>query len=98
MAAGRRNNAGSDSQLSTTQPLNFFHGQIHRTENKDQPPLRRADFWTVEVARAKKLSAWHARAQRLSPETVRLRDCARREAKAPLSIRTARETVPPDFP
>src|SRR5438445_4131935 len=98
MAAGHRNNAASNPNFSTTKPLDFSHGQIYRTENKDQPPLRRADFWTVEVARTKELSARDAWAQRLAAQTIRLRDRARGEAEAALSIRPARKTVPPDFP
>src|SRR5947208_12204575 len=86
MAAGHRNNAASDPNFSTTKPLDFSHGQIYRTENKDQPSLRRADFWTIEVAGAKKLSARNARTKRLSPQTVRLRDRAGRKAKASLPI------------
>src|SRR6266478_8359523 len=98
MAAGHRNNAASDPNFSTTKPLDFSHGQIYRTENKDQPPLRRPDFWTIEVARAKKLSARNARAKRLAAQTIGLRNCARREAEASLPIWSSRETISPDFP
>src|SRR5438105_15735720 len=95
--AVRQNNAASDALNSQPSTLNFLNGKIYWTKNKSQPPLRRADFWTIEIARAKELSPGNARAKRLAPETIRIRDRARRKTKASLSIRTARASVPPNF-
>ena len=55
-------------------------------------------FGSSKALGAEKLSARHARPERLPAETVRLRDCARRKAEAPLSIRAARAAIPPHFP
>src|ERR1700737_6775 len=93
-AAGHRNNAASDTLRSTS----TFYGQIHRTKNKSQPPIRRATLWTFEISRAQKLSAGDARTERRATQTVRLRDRARRETETSLSVRSARATIPSDFP
>src|SRR6266700_2870232 len=81
----------------TLQRFNASHGQIHWTENESQPPLWRADLWLLQIVRAKKLSAGHARPQRFATQAVRIRDCPRRKTETSLSIRTSGAPISADF-
>src|SRR5205085_8166370 len=88
-----RRDAGPAQRLpsaeTTPRLRSTSYGKIYRTKNKDQPPLRRADFWTVEISRAEKLSARNARPERFAAETIRIRDCSRRETETSLSVWSA---------
>src|SRR5207247_9882747 len=91
------NTASADSNNSQLSTIHLPHGQIYRTENKGQPPLRRPTLWIIEIFGAEKLSARDARAEGRTTQTIRLCHCAWRKAEAPLPIWAARATISPNF-
>src|SRR5438067_634476 len=98
MAAVRQNNVAFESSLNSQLiSLNFFDGQIYRTQNQNRPSLWRASFRTLQVARTQKLSAGNARPERFPAQAIRLRDRSWGKAEAPLPIRPDGKAISPDL-